>query len=548
MRVSQYMLASWVALVAATGIPTAAMAAPVRAVSYVGGSGDETITGGDLLADGTIVLGGSSTSPQLLAAETRLEPGDGFVGWWNQDVSQLTRVVRLGAVAKLLQRPDGQLIVASGKFIKGLRGDGSAIAFTSEDVGAAITDLAIAGDGYVAIAGTVLVGFDAAGKVRFRTTIGRSKISALTADATYAYVGGDQNTNTGFEPYRSPYVFRYRLTDGTADANWKMYNWAGPDVRANGKMLQADSFVNELVFDPSGQLWLAGGSDGGNTVLTKSASNLDTDQPALTGACYPGPCFNYKGARKTGMFGRIKRDVADLERASWVIPYLSPKDGRNSPACGCKAPPANPNSATIEALAFSGDTIVAAATSSYRPPESDNAWFRDTLYTGFTSWIGIFDRDVKSISMATMVPGTKGPAGVVVRGGRVLLFGDSTTGVKPATVNPGEENWAYALPTTPTAAQKAFGGGKSDGYLLLACIGTDAECGAPPGGPTPPVGTTPNPVPTTPGGTPTGPAASAGNEGGCGCHVQSAPMTGAAGTCALALLAMLVRRRSRRNM
>jgi hypothetical protein len=481
MRIHHYLLTQLALAAFTSSIPNSADAETIRSISYVGNNGEESITGGNFLDDGTIVLAGKSTSPQLSANETRLEPGDGFIGWWSQDGSELVRVVRLATVTKLVKQPAGRLTVACGNVIKGISSNGAAIDFTSDDAGATISDLAIAGDGYVVLSGKNLIGFDSVGKIQFRTSINKSRLSALAVDALYAYVAGDENTQTGFEPYRSPYVFRYLLSDGTADNAWQMYNWAGPDVRANGKTLQADSFVNDLAVDPKGQIWLAAGSDGGNTVLAKSTSSLEDEQLALDGACYPGPCFNYRGAKKTGMFARIKNNIAELERATWLVPYLQPKDGRNSPACGCKAPPASPNSATIESLAFYGDNVVAAATSSYRPPESDNAWFRDTIYTGSNSWIGIFDRDLTSVTMATMIPGTKGPAGVVTSGTRLLLFGEATPGTKPTTINPGEESWAFSLPTTSNAQQASFGGGESDGYFLLACVGSDADCAAPGG-------------------------------------------------------------------
>jgi hypothetical protein len=88
--------------------------------------------------------------------------------------------------------------------------------------------------------------------------------SALAVDkeTNYIYAGGYQNTNTGFEPYKSPWIYRYNPADGTRDTAWKMYDWSGPEVRDCGgscadRSLQADTDVQQLRYDTtSGRMWL----------------------------------------------------------------------------------------------------------------------------------------------------------------------------------------------------------------------------------------------------------------------------------------------------
>ncbi len=386
-------------------------------------------------------------------------------------------MLRLAPVAAMVESDTASVAIAAGRSIRSLSLSTKTFGWMTPDLGGTVTHLVQTPTGFAALAGTRLVAIDKTGVTAWSVSIGKTRVSALAADSNFVYVGGDQNTNTGFEPYRSPYVFRYRVADGMASSDWQLYNWSGPDVRANGKMLQADSFVNRLRVDPSGKLWMCAGSDGGNTVLTKAVRNLDETQTALSGSCYSGPCFGYKGAKKTGMFARIRSDAPELERATWVIPYLAPPNGRNTPPCGCKGPPANPNSMTIEDVGFFESTVVAAASVTYRPPESDNAWFRDTVYTSGMTWVGILDRDLKQMSMGTLIPGTKGPAGSAVRGGRVLIFG-SAADTSKVIPGPGETGWATALPVK-SATQVAYGGGATDGYFMLACLSTAAECGGP---------------------------------------------------------------------
>jgi hypothetical protein len=533
-------------------------ATPVQSASYVGGTGDDSVRSGVILADGRVVLAGSSNSPSVRPNETRLEAGDGFLLMLDRNGSVLEAALRLAAVSGMVEGASAdELALVTGRTVRGFSVTTRMLTWSSSDLGGNVSKIAKTKLGYVVLVGTKLSALDAMGKTLWTTEVGKTRASALAADDAYAYVGGDQNTNTGQEPYRSPYVFRYALTDGKADS-WKLYDWAGPDVRANGKTLQADSFVTQLRLAPNGQLWLSAGSDGGNTVLAKSAGNLDINQSALSGACYDGPCFGYKGAKKTGMFASVRTDAADLERASWVIPYLSPKDGRNTPACGCKGPPANPNSMSLVDLEFAGESIIAVGETSYRPPESENAWFRDTIYMG-NAWIGIFTKDLRQISMATMIPGTKGAVGSALRGGRLLVFGGTvdTSNVKP---NAGEETWAKTLPVTASGGaplQASYGGGATDGYYLLACVGTEAECnritpanqpGSDPADAALPQGdgsTAPNNTGSSNGG-PNADATEA--EGGCGCRASTSIRSRSAffGACTLAL-AMIVRKRRRRR-
>jgi hypothetical protein len=547
--------------------------APVQTVSFLGGAAADEIRAGVLRSDRSIALAGRSASATVTAgataaggAEVRLEAGDGFVVTLDSAGTAVAQVLRLAPVAAMLEASGEELVVAAGQKVHGISLSKKAFSWSSDDLGATVAKLIRTSRGYVALVDKSIIAIDSSGKTQWSVNIGKSRVSAIAADATYVYAGGDQNTNTGQEPYRSPYVFRYEAASGAVSSGWKLYNWSGPDVRANARNLQADSFINQLRVDGAGKLWLSAGSDGGNSVLTRPSGNLDGVQSALAGACYDGPCFGYKGAKKTGMIASVAADIPDLERASWIIPYLKrPGPGaRNTPACGCKSGPAEPNSMTIEDLAFAPDTVIAVATTTYRPPETDNGWYHDTVYQSGTTWLGFFDRGLRQLSMATMIPGTRGPAGAELRGGRLLVFGAAgdTSAVVPAA---GEETWARSLPVTAPngviPVQPAYGGGTSDGYFMVACAGTDAECSAAP----PPL-VVPQPAGSPDGGSAGGggPAgsvngldgggpgssadrAASASSGGCGCQGGTADPQGARDRAAYAsfglLLALSIRRK-----
>jgi hypothetical protein len=453
----------------------ATLAQPWQVASFVGGSGDDAIRSGFFLSDGRIVLAGTSTSTQLRAGEQRLEMGNGFVWVLDRTGTTVEWAARGAPVAAVAEAPMG-LAVASGRTVRGLSLGSRSFTWTSPDLGGDISRLTAVAGGFVGLAGGNVFSIDTQGVRRWSTPVGKTRATALAADATYAYVGGDQNTNTGFEPYRSPYVFRYLLTTGAADANWRMYNWTGPDVRANGRMLQADSFVNHLQVDDTGRLWMCAGSDGGNTVLARLVRDLNQAQTALAGACYDGPCFGYQGAKKTGMFARVQPG-GELDRASWVIPYVNPPQRRNTPACGCKGGFGSPNSITITSLEFpDAARVVAIGATSYRPPETTNAWFYDTVYQLGMVWVGVFDRDLRQIEMATLIPGTRASTGSDYQAGRLLVFG-STTDTSTLMPGPTETGWSTNLPVA-RAVQAQYGGGPNDGYFFVACLASDGGCGA----------------------------------------------------------------------
>jgi len=511
-------------------------AAPhVTSASYLGGSGDENVVAAAIMSDGTYIVAGTlsadfaSVTPHNVGAG-----GPGFVACLDGSGQKIVWLTRLEQEVRDLRinAADELFVLTSSKVLK-LGSNGSSLLGTSADLGGG-TALSVAGDTVGVIANGNVFALSAIDlSTRWQKPVGRSRVAGVAVDGNGGvFVGGDNNTNTGQEPYRSPYVLHY---DKSGAQDSKLFDWAGPDVR-NGVMLQADSRVDLLRVDPLGQLWFGGGSDGGNTVFVHGAHDLKSDQPALANACYSGPCFNYKGAKHTGMLARIKADFSDLERASWYIPYYNPSSGGvvNQP-CGCKGPPLSPNTLVVSDIAFSSDVVALVGNAAARIPETADAWYPKG---DGSAYFALLDRDLKTATFSTTIPGTAGGVSqnlprVALRGGRLLLVGNA---IAPETPEPGAVFPDVNFPATMGALQTTYAGGKTDGFVLIACVGTDAECA----GPVPPLAgngggavggsASTGGAASTTGGAPTAGAASTGGASNDGAGTPGAGATGTAGS------------------
>lgn len=472
--------------VLATCSPRLVQATPkITTASYLGGSESENVLAGRILSDGSVIVAGSASPGFGSAAAHNIGSGGaGFIAKFDATGTKLVWVARLEEEVQDCKVDGADDIYAlEGSQVLKLDPSGSTVLASSAKFSGG-TALALGGDVVGVIAGGMALAMSAKDlKPIWMTDVGRSRVAGIAVDAMgHLYVGGDQNTNTGFETYRSPYLFHY---DSTGKQDAKLFDWPGPAVRENGLMLQADSRIDSLFLDPSGQLWFAGGSDGGNTVLVHKAADLSADQPALAGACYSGPCFNYKGAKHTSMLASVKSDFSDLDRGSWYVPYYQPDSGKQSgpgvmnPPCGCKGPPLSPNTLVLSTILFNGTDVLIAGNAAARIPETADTWF--PMGDG-SSFVAILDHELKTAHFSTTIPGTAGgvtanlPRGDA-RGGRLLLVGNA---IAPSQADPGSAFPQVNFPATSGAFQPTFGGGDRDGYLLIACLGSDAECAAPP--------------------------------------------------------------------
>ncbi len=558
-------------------LSASALAAGPTASSYFGGSGDDSIEGVAITDDGSIIIAGNSTSTSLFAQEKKLEAGDGFVARLNRDGTKVVWLSRLGHLATAIDlTKSGDPVVATGSRLVKLSLADGALA-TDAELGGTVAAFDVGADERVAaVVGTDLVVRAADFKTEsLRKGIGRSHpwSVAFAPDGATIYVSGDTNAGNcpnPKDPYRSPFLF------GFDAAGARVSTFLDPTgaVACGQYSLQADSFFQHVTFDSTGALWLTGASDGGNTVLGRDATDLAKPSPALTSACYKSACYGWKGAAKPGFLGRMNAARDNFDKATFMIGHFSVE---HEP-CSCDIKnqvdgSTRPNSAGLDfVFTTSKGTVIGAGSSAWHFP-SKNAWYPAAAYTaGYPAVVGELDANLSSMTMATMLPGTGSTKWAAYRGGRLVVVGGAANN-SAWTPPAGQESYAQASITplpAGAALQGAYGGGAKDGFVYVACVTDDAECGAPPppvtgtGGAGNGTGSTGNVGTGSTGNVGTGSTgnvgtgstgnvagAGSGAEGndtsadGCGCSVPVRRGSSAALVALLAGLALASRRRSR---
>lgn len=131
------------------------------------------------------------------------------------------------------------------------------------------------------------------------------------------YYGGDRNTHTGKEPWRQPYLYRF---DASGNRVWKLWEWPPKSLRdgmADGyDGLVADSSPRTADLSSSGDLWVGGWSDGGNSVFSFQPTDASKPVPK---APLEMSCWGMKGANSIAHVMRIDpRTPQVLAHAHWV--------------------------------------------------------------------------------------------------------------------------------------------------------------------------------------------------------------------------------------
>jgi hypothetical protein len=238
---------------------------------------------------------------------------------------------------------------------------------------------------------------------------------------------------------------------------------------------------------------------------------LTQNQVALSGSCYAGACFGYQSAKKTGFFGRAKTDYTNLERQSWVVPYLVASATtinstymRNYPVCQChgvnsSASSRGPNSygATGAADYVDGGVsyVISWGSSAFRAPETPtNGWhFMAGYAKSSQAHVSIMDYNFNQIYMASLIQGATDPKDFAFKDGLLVIVGNvmGTDIVKNATYDARGVQYQWDLPVSANAPQPSYGGGTRDGFLYIRCVRDVDNCGvgisitAPQSAPTP---------------------------------------------------------------
>jgi len=259
--------------------------------------------------------------------------------------------------------------------------------------------------------------------------------------------GGDRNTNTGREPWRQPYLYKY---DEKGEKVWSLWEWNSRLVGSDKYRLVSDSAARCASYAPNGDLLVGGWSDGGNSVFHRQPKDLDsaTGKPA-TGMS----TWGMKNANSIAWVMRIDNKTLKMKAWTYWVCYIPE---------GFAGGKGNwPNFASIEKISFlPGESITICGGAATGLVPTPNA-FRHRpkgdpgKYGG--KYVAVFRPDLSNVTFSSYLPGyvdvNIGPSrdGVVIVG---------QTEKDDGTAKP------VSPPIHPRAAQKTFGGAY-DAHIVL---------------------------------------------------------------------------------
>jgi hypothetical protein len=340
-------------------------------------------------------------------------------------------------------------------FLARLSPDGGAVRWIRHMRGVSSSPkVSIDSKGQVVFTGPDLRVFGADGRIRNVIVVPgglQGRIAYNPRDGTYAR-GGDHQSPTGHEPYRLVYINVYK-PDGRKLLD--LYHADGP-FSGGATGVVSDSSVRAMAFDSRGDLVFAGWSDGGNTPLTRQPYDL------LRGHGQRGTGMDSSGAMgATSVSHLVRLDGKTWKTKGYTVwmGYLATDNRLN----GGKIDTIH---ATIE-----GSTLFSG----------ESAW--GMIQTGNSisggepggSYIALINESMSSLRFSSAMPAT----GKVHLGDRQELWFLTSAIVRGRPIgfavgSAVKEEEVYGKVRPPPmehARQEGFGGGLTDGYVLMLDLG-----------------------------------------------------------------------------
>ncbi|MCH8539557.1 MAG: hypothetical protein LAT58_02175 [Opitutales bacterium] len=275
-------------------------------------------------------------------------------------------------------------------------------------------------------------------------------IAVSPVDGSF-YLGGEYHSGTGLEPWRNPFLHRFKPS---GQPEWTAWNWTGPLVGVQWSRQVSDSAVRQVLVEDDGQLLIRGWSDGGNSVFTNHPYDFRKShgKGGFAGSIW--------GANVLSVSYLMRMDPESMEITAFNrwLSYM--------PSSG------TPNAANIRDFAQTENReVVFTGSSAASLIETHNAfvepWYlqhqRDPSNARPKGgpYVAIFDHDFKNLLLSTSVPGLR-HGKVHTRGQDILLSGETL---------PLEGAYGINLPPIiKNAPQDEFGGGSTDAYLMLITV------------------------------------------------------------------------------
>lgn len=263
--------------------------------------------------------------------------------------------------------------------------------------------------------------------------------------------GGDNNTNTGREPWRRPSMTWY---DRDGKEKQRLWGWDAKRVGTDQYRLVSDSSPRTSTFTEEGDLLVTGWSDGGNSVFTRQPLDLDASSGKSAGQ------FSAWGMKRANSLAWIMQiDPKSFKVIRWTqflayVPdtFSIPRD-RGAP-----------NFVQIDRvglidrghIAFAGR----AATGLIQTPNAFYKYPNDGSKSG-GPFAAVFSKDMKSLLYSSHLPGYQRTA--IARAPKGMVIAGSTKGDDGRVI----EKTGKPTPTPVfKAIQKQFGG-QYDGHIIL---------------------------------------------------------------------------------
>lgn len=315
---------------------------PPTVAGYLGGAQNDTLVGVSITSTGALVLAGNL--PSLAGVPEVVLPGGG-AGAFIQigaDGRRISRVIRVAATLNHAAfGGEGAAVGCGPNGVVVLDADLTTVRWAATP--GEVVRCAIALDGRVAAlltTPTVLI-YPANGGAPLAVNVGGTAVRDIAIDATTGLVFATGYTQAASD-LKVAFLRAYRLHDGTLA--WQRYGFSAGVVKGAG--LAADSEGRRLAMGGDGMLYVAGFTDGGNSIFGRDPADINrvlSTSELIKYDSYNNP-FNISGAKSLAWYGRFDPASGTLLRGQWLLTRLS--DGKG-------------NSISIQGLAAAADGTLA---------------------------------------------------------------------------------------------------------------------------------------------------------------------------------------------
>lgn len=405
--------------------PPAANDLLVDTATFLGGSAADSVSAVDISPSGEVIVAGTFPvyAPEGITPVVLAGGGSGALLRLNSTGGKVLGVSRLGAKINDLEIGASGAIVVCGDFGVAQLTAGASEVLWQSNPGEG-KRCAVGSDGTVAmLANNNIYTYDARGNDLHVWPVGGSGQADIAVDGaseTVIAAGYTQKDVAGAcsGTLKSPYV---RAWDYMGETRWKNYDWSAE--QANSAAQCADSEMLRTSIGRDGKLYLAGTTDGGNTVFARDPKNIDLalGSRQVKTDKYNDP-YGLSGAIKFTWYGRYSPITGQLELGQFL---LTRNDGKNNQG----------NSIDPRAITAATDgTMYVVGSAYYRMANRDAQSIAGTLvgdYEGGEAYLLVVSADMKTRLHWTPFAGPKpnkgggSPANAIAVRGQTAALGIS---------------------------------------------------------------------------------------------------------------------------